>query len=615
MKKTKAILFVAAIIVSACASQNKDRSIVTLAGEFHKWQPVVFDITGPETSEHAEKNPFLDYRVDVTIKNDKGSIFVVPGYFAADGDASESGAKAGNVWKAVFSPPDTGTWTYHVSFLEGKNISVSDSIGFGKQLYAHGKSGTFDVKPVSDIATGFYKEGRLQKKGHYLFYSETGNLFLKGGTNSPENFLAYHEFDGTYFGGLVHEDVKIRELHKYEAHIADFNEGMDPVWQQSKGKGILGVVNYLASYNMNSIYFLTFNILGDGDDVWPYTDRNERYRFDCSKLDQWDILFTHMMRKGVVAHMVLQETETEHVLDGGYLDVQRKVYLRELIARFAHHPGVIWNLGEEHGPVRWMNYYQTSEDAMKMAAYIKKIDPYNNLVVIHTPPTSQKKDENLSPYLGNKNLDGISLQIGQFKDTKEEMLKWTGLSADSGQKWVLMLDEIGPAYMGVPPDSVGANHDDIRKHALWPAFLTGGTGVEWYFGYRFPHNDLNCEDFRMRENIWKLTNNALSFFRDNQIPISEMTYDEKLTDNPENLSVRLGNELFVIYLPNGARSNVLTDQNGYQYSLQWFNPRQGGKPESEELKFITIKNGQASLGFPPDESNNDWLCILRKQAL
>jgi hypothetical protein len=57
---------------------------------------------------------------------------------------------------------------------------------------------------------------------------------------------------------------------------------------------MIGALNYLNSVGVNSAYMLTLNILGDGKDVWPFTDHNERYRFDCSKLDQWEIVFDHM---------------------------------------------------------------------------------------------------------------------------------------------------------------------------------------------------------------------------------------------------------------------------------------------------------------------------------
>ena len=59
------------------------------------------------------------------------------------------------------------------------------------------------------------------------------------------------------------EDV----LHKYEPHIADWLEG-NPTWQNGKGKGIIGAANYLHSAGVNSVYMLTMNIMGDGNDVW-----------------------------------------------------------------------------------------------------------------------------------------------------------------------------------------------------------------------------------------------------------------------------------------------------------------------------------------------------------
>jgi len=49
-----------------------------------------------------------------------------------------------------------------------------------------------------------------------------------------------------------------------------------------------------------------------------------------------------MEHKGIMAHFVLQETENECLLDMGHTGVQRRVYLRELVARFGHHLGITW---------------------------------------------------------------------------------------------------------------------------------------------------------------------------------------------------------------------------------------------------------------------------------
>ena len=142
--------------------------------------------------------------------------------------------------------------------------------------------------------------------GHHLRRAGSGEFFLKGGVDSPENFLAYHEFDQT------------PPKHRYEPHVADFRAG-DPTWQDGKGKGILGALNYLAGEGMNSVYFLTMNVGGDGRDVWPWTASAERERFDVSKLAQWERVFGHADRLGVMLHVVLQETENDQLLDGGAL--------------------------------------------------------------------------------------------------------------------------------------------------------------------------------------------------------------------------------------------------------------------------------------------------------
>ena len=63
--------------------------------------------------------------------------------------------------------------------------------------------------------------------------------------------------------------------------------------------------------------------------------------FDLSKVDQWEVVFAHAQTLGIALHVVLNETEkgNEKLHDNGTLGVQRKLYYRELAARFAHHPG------------------------------------------------------------------------------------------------------------------------------------------------------------------------------------------------------------------------------------------------------------------------------------
>ena len=58
---------------------------------------------------------------------------------------------------------------------------------------------------------------------------------------------------------------------------------------------MIGAINYLAAKGMNVFSFLTMNIKGDDRNVYPYiSDQKKDFvRFDCSKMDQWEILFEH----------------------------------------------------------------------------------------------------------------------------------------------------------------------------------------------------------------------------------------------------------------------------------------------------------------------------------
>ena len=75
-------------------------------------------------------------------------------------------------------------------------------------------------------------------------------------------------------------------------------------------------------------------------------------------------------------HFKTQETENELLLDGGDLGTQRKLYYRELIARFWHHLALNWNLGEEINNA-------TTTQKKAWANYFWKHDPYQHHIVIH----------------------------------------------------------------------------------------------------------------------------------------------------------------------------------------------------------------------------------------
>jgi hypothetical protein len=182
MRNLLILPFIAATILSGC-QQNA-------LMEAQQWDKVVLSFEGPETSESAEVNPFTDYRLNVTFTHNEKSI-VIPGYFAADGDAAETGSESGNVWKVVFRPDEIGEWGYEVSFRTGENIAVNPDVSAGEPTAFDGQKGKILVKNSLASLPDLRAKGRLvTTDGRYLKFTSSNEYFLKGGADSPENWLA-----------------------------------------------------------------------------------------------------------------------------------------------------------------------------------------------------------------------------------------------------------------------------------------------------------------------------------------------------------------------------------------------------------------------------------------
>jgi len=582
--------------------------LVSVNGELKKWHKVTLEIVGPQTSETAILNPFLDYKLDVLFTNGQKE-YLVPGYFAADGNAAETSASSGNKWFVHFSPDEIGTWQYEIIFKIGNNIAVSTATDTNAPVAeVDGITGIFEIAPTDKTGKDHRAKGRLQYIGeHYLQYAETGEYFIKGGADSPENFLAYQDFDNTPNNSAF--------LKSWSAHEKDWKPG-DPVWQGGKGKGIIGALNYLSGKGMNAFSFLTMNINGDDKNVFPYLTSNgdpspqeARTRFDCSKLAQWEKVFEHADKLGLFMHFKTQEIENNNLLDGGNLGIERKLYLRELIARFGHHLALNWNLGEEND--------QTDIQVIEMADYVRQVDPYDHHLVIHSLRTTQNYINRYTGLLGNNSaLTGASMQI-TYDEVHSITKTWLENSRQSDKKWVIANDEQAP---GVPPDNhiptqerdLDYPQSDIRKNVLWGNLMAGGSGVEYYFGYQWPEcSDLTCQDFNNYDNLWDETNYALTFFREN-LPYWEMENFNELVGNSNDTNDKYclakPNEIYVIYFSNAFNTgNIDLSTINNSATLRWFNPRTGNFEGENKLPTLSK---ETSIGLPPSQANEDWVAVI-----
>ena len=498
----------------------------SVRGELVVWRRVDVSFSGPVASETDPWNPFRDYRLDVTFTHAaSGRSYVVPGFFAADGDAADSGASAGRVWRAHFAPDESGLWTYRASFLTGRDVAVGAAGGL--PFAFDGARGDFEVAPAGAAgaelpSSDLRARGALRHVGErYLVFVGTGERYLKHGTNSPENFLAYAGFDGTWDTGGLPTPGLTDGLHRYAGHAAQDFDPADPTdaahtWAGGKGAGILGAVNYLASQGIDSIYALTYTIDGgDGGDTWPWIASapgvptgDERLRFDVSKLAQWERVFRHMNARGVAPHLALQEFENGPALGTGGLSLERRLYYREMVARFAHLPALTWTIGEESA--------DTPADQLAFASHLRALDPYDHPIGLHCltgqPAKSFDETSFFEPLYGHPSYELFETQT-TFALANPEAVVETTNSAAAGKPAVLYATESWPP---IEVDSTGS---------VWAAILTtygnllgGGGGVERFQGSDTVSEpfvgDLQCEDFSLFSKTFEVGRFAGEFFRE-----------------------------------------------------------------------------------------------------
>ena len=600
--------------------------------------PVTLSMDGPELDERGDVNPFSDVRLDWIIsKEDKE--WTVPGYFAACGEAADNSCTSGKTWRAHFLPSEQGNYEWKIRFRKGTDIAVRAPIG--TPIENDGETGRFTISKVSKEPVR--ARGILTYTGaSYYRYSGDNSLFFKFGPDAPENMLAYSGFDAT---------PNFKDFRKdWAAHEKDVSRNARPyLWQGGKGKGLLGMFEYLADAGANSVSMLLWNTGGDDRNVFPHllAVDEEAYiamkpkaqwntgtiqdRFDVSKMAQWLKAFSYADSLGIHLHFKLQETENNLFMGDGALDRTRKLYIREMMARFGHMLALSWNIGEEN--------VQHPGDIRHMINYIASYNIYDHPVVLHSYPDQK---ERYRPFLGpNTRLNGLSLQGRQddYSDLRPDVVSWANTVKLSGKNLVLAYDEPGRADGGATVDidypdaklpskrEVTIPSEKFLRDGLWSALTAGANGVEAYYGYKTGCSDLDCQDHRTRASLWEGGRAALEFFR-------RHVGEKALSMRAEDLAtVGLDDYVFAnpgeIYVIVPGEEEVQLRLPGMQgkFNVDWYDRIKGGALQKGSKPFvlggassITDKNrrrqgpSSVGLGNPPSGGSGQWAVLVERAA-
>lgn len=563
---------------------------MSLEGERFKWNTLTFDyVSDVSYGELGTPNPFKDVMYLIEFLSPSNKTYKVFGYFAADGNSANTGNFTGKIFRAHFTPNEIGKWMFRYVFVQSTDINLYTFEDFP---FIIPFSYSFEVGSKALFASDLRTLGvAIPDKGYLTF--ENGKRFIKVGVDSPENLLAYYAFDNTSKKGGSGNDLtgtssytvdgvkynyKGDGLHHYEPHLQHWKDG-DPTFANGHGKELIGLINYLADQGMNSISFLTMNINGDGQDVHPYVNYNggnavqeDRLRFDVSKLDQWKVIFDHAQSRGMHLHFKLQETENDGLLDNGDLGAERKLYYKQMVSRFGHYLLKNFNLSEEFSAGSGGDSGSGTQRVKDYCTYIRDISTFPPHIVLHTYGGQQ--EQYYGPQVGLETLSGVSIQTDP-NNVHAETLKWVQRSKASGLPWVVANDEQGPANKGLAVNGDQANLELFTHKVLWGNLLAGGAGVEYYFGYGQPHNDLDCEAMQVRSDMWAVSKIAKEFF-EFYLPVSEMENMDHLTTNSDVYCFGKDKETYVLYVPSNTSSFTFSGSPGV-YDLLILNPYTGEK--------------------------------------
>jgi len=605
---------------------------VTVLGALRVWHTLELQFEGPGARETEETNPFTDFSLAVTFRQGN-RVVAVPGFFAADGQAAQTGARAGTIWAVRWSPPSEGLWTWSATMRRGPDVVFSPQTG-DPVAAVDGLEGRLQIAASDKKEPDLRATGRLVRvpgKGA-LRFEETDAVFVAGGTRCLADTLASPIFNGRpgcY--AAVHPDFPQTDVddgklgqpdEPLAAHARDWSPS-DPVWlagqqlllwqsvqgqqeQQEKrvlqgqqdqlerqdresgrgrvfGRGLVGALNYLSETGVNALYL---DIPGSG----TRADCGARSRFNIAKLEQWALLVAHANRKGLAVYLGMS-------FQGELSVSSRRLLVRETVARFAHVPGLVFEVQAGDG--------LPAEILEQVASEIKTLDAYQHPVLVQLE--ALPREMAYAPLLGKHAIDGASFMAKRVDErgAYEQTLLWRNLSTAVGETWAVSAGNFGGPDQPSIREPVSQHN---RVQWLWANIMAGGVGGAW------PVRGLQ-DDLRKFDPLWQQTGHLVRFFRDHVQAggLSLMDFEPRDDALSGNWVLSVPGESYVVLAKRGGVVRLdLREQPG-PFVLSWFNPRSGALVPGV---IDPLAGGSlVDLGQPPFGVTNDWVAWVRRPLL
>lgn len=400
---------------------------MTIHGEV--WKPTEISFTS--TAQY--KDAFHEAELDLVVSDKEGKTWKIPAFWAG-----------GDIWKARFSAPAPGTYSYRTECSNPSDTGLD------------GQQGTIEIQE----------------------YTGSNPLYIHGPIRVMENGRYFEHEDKTPFAWLGDtwwnmESSRMSEEGEIEYLAKDRAE---------KGFTIISVVNGfwcdLKIYDDRMKNAAGFAWNGEFDTINP-----EFYNIVDRKIEQITdagLMVAMAATWGFYIHCMGLEKMKEHV--------------RYMIARYAAYPVVWLTAGEATMPYYddmkvsegVYNYYFTPEGKLgalvekamtewtEIIEFTKAVDPYHRLVTVHTRVNDISTDIVKKPEL----LDFIAYQAGRHNEDRETVAlgtaDCTARSLKQEPKRPVVNAEC--CYEGMLYQCSPA----LQRWIFWHSVLTGCAG--WTYG-------------------------------------------------------------------------------------------------------------------------------------
>lgn len=331
------------------------------------WEPFTASFQGNRTD-----NPF-SIQFSATVTRPGGSSFEAPGFY--DG---------GNVWKVRVGPDLPGRWTI---------TTHSDSPRLD------GQTAAFECAPA------------LSQHGP-----------LRVDTHHPHHFV---HADGTRWFHLGYE--------------------CDWLWALDMGKPELPTIKpLLDKLAKNGFNLIVMNVYAHDCDwrkgktgpddygpppMYPWAGSNDKpdhARLNLPFWQHYDRVIQAMFERGIQAHIMIK-VYNKMVNWPAKNSPQENLYLRNIVARYAAYPNVIWDYSKEAHYEKDLNY------KLAFIRQLKNLDPYNRLVTVHDDDGlyNQGAYDGLLDYRSDQQHKDWHAMI--LKQRKQQ--NWPAVNIESGYEW------------------------------------------------------------------------------------------------------------------------------------------------------------------------------------